>query len=109
MELNGPGGAERRFSGSAIFVCLVVRSIEVCQNASGLLKRGSRARIMRLGLLHPSSRSRRIKIRKDNIVMGSASSGDAIKSISHWGTLSQRGGTTSAAKKMTEEFGSLTF
>jgi glutamine synthetase len=40
--------------------------------------------------------------------MGSASSGDAIKSISKWGTLSQRA-ATAAAKKMTEEFGSLTF
>jgi glutamine synthetase len=40
--------------------------------------------------------------------MGSASSGDAIRGISHWGaTLSQRG--TTAAKKMTDEFGSLTF
>ncbi len=41
--------------------------------------------------------------------MGSASSGDAIRNISHWGnTLGQR--TVSAAtKKMTDEFGSLTF
>jgi glutamine synthetase len=41
--------------------------------------------------------------------MGSASSGDAIRNISHWGnTLGQR--TASAAtKKMTDEFGSLTF
>jgi glutamine synthetase len=41
--------------------------------------------------------------------MGSASTGDAIRNISHWGnTLGQR--TTSAAtKKMTDEFGSLTF
>src|SRR6476660_6328437 len=41
--------------------------------------------------------------------MGSASSGDAIRSISHFGnTLGQR--TVSAAtKKMTDEFGSLTF
>ena len=41
--------------------------------------------------------------------MGSASSGDAIRSINHWGaTLGQRT-TTAAAKKMTDEFGSLTF
>ncbi len=41
--------------------------------------------------------------------MGSASTGDAIRNISHWGnTLGQR--TVSAAtKKMTDEFGSLTF
>jgi glutamine synthetase len=41
--------------------------------------------------------------------MGSASSGDAIRNMSHWGnTLGQR--TVSAAtKKMTDEFGSLTF
>src|SRR3954470_16141144 len=44
--------------------------------------------------------------------MGSASSGDAIKSISNWGTLGQRTAASTAAtaaKKMTEEFGSLTF
>jgi glutamine synthetase len=41
--------------------------------------------------------------------MGSASSGDAIKSINTWGsTLGQRP-VTAAAKKMTDEFGSLTF
>ncbi len=41
--------------------------------------------------------------------MGSASSGDAIKSINTWGsTLSQRT-VTAATKKMTDEFGSLTF
>ena len=41
--------------------------------------------------------------------MGSASTGDAYRNISHWGnTLGQR--TVSAAtKKMTDEFGSLTF
>src|SRR6187431_2422258 len=41
--------------------------------------------------------------------MGSASTGDAIRNMSHWGnTLGQR--TISAAtKKMTDEFGSLTF
>ncbi|HEU4936274.1 MAG TPA: glutamine synthetase III [Vicinamibacterales bacterium] len=41
--------------------------------------------------------------------MGSASTGDAIRNMSHWGnTLSQR--TVSlATKKMTDEFGSLTF
>jgi glutamine synthetase len=41
--------------------------------------------------------------------MGSASTGDAIRNMSHWGsTLGQR--TASAAtKKMTDEFGSLTF
>src|SRR4051812_35240596 len=42
--------------------------------------------------------------------MGSASSGDAIRSISHWGNaLNQQRVTTAAAKKMTDEFGSLTF
>ncbi len=41
--------------------------------------------------------------------MGSVSSGDAIRSISHYGkTLGQRT-VTAAAKKMTDEFGSLTF
>jgi glutamine synthetase len=41
--------------------------------------------------------------------MGSASSGDAIKGITNWGsTLGQRT-VTAAAKKMTDEFGSLTF
>jgi glutamine synthetase len=41
--------------------------------------------------------------------MGSASSGDAIRNISHWGnTLGQRT-VSSATKKMTDEFGSLTF
>ena len=40
--------------------------------------------------------------------MGSASSGDAIRSISNWGTTPSRG-TTAALKKATEEFGSLTF
>ena len=41
--------------------------------------------------------------------MGSASSGDAIRNISQWGnTLSQRT-VTAATKKMTDEFGSLTF
>lgn len=40
--------------------------------------------------------------------MGSASSGHAIRSISEWGTtLSQR--PVTAAKKMSDEFGSLTF
>ena len=40
--------------------------------------------------------------------MGSASSGDAIRSISNWGTTPSRG-TTAALKRATEEFGSLTF
>jgi glutamine synthetase len=41
--------------------------------------------------------------------MGSASSGDAIRNISQWGnTLGQRT-VSAAAKKMTDEFGSLTF
>ena len=41
--------------------------------------------------------------------MGSASSGDAIRNINHWGnTLGQRT-TAAATKKMTDEFGSLTF
>jgi len=41
--------------------------------------------------------------------MGSASSGDAIRNISHFGnTLGQRT-VTAATKKMTDEFGSLTF
>src|SRR6476620_2874494 len=41
--------------------------------------------------------------------MGSAASGDAIRSMGHWGnTLSQRP-VTAATKKMTDEFGSLTF
>ncbi len=41
--------------------------------------------------------------------MGSASSGDAIRNMSHWGnTLGQRT-VSSATKKMTDEFGSLTF
>jgi glutamine synthetase len=41
--------------------------------------------------------------------MGSAASGDAIKNLGHWGaTLNKREGSA-AAKKMTEEFGSLTF
>jgi glutamine synthetase len=40
--------------------------------------------------------------------MGSASTGDAIRNISHWGnTLGQR--VSPATKKMTDEFGSLTF
>ena len=41
--------------------------------------------------------------------MGSASTGDAIRNISHWGnTLGQRP-ASAATKKMTDEFGSLTF
>ena len=40
--------------------------------------------------------------------MGSASTGDAIRNISHWNTLGQRT-VSSATKKMTDEFGSLTF
>ncbi len=41
--------------------------------------------------------------------MGSASSGDAIRNMSHWGnTLGQRT-VSPATKKMTDEFGSLTF
>jgi glutamine synthetase len=40
--------------------------------------------------------------------MSSASSGDAIRSISNWGTTPSRG-TTAALKRATEEFGSLTF
>jgi glutamine synthetase len=41
--------------------------------------------------------------------MGSASTGDAIRNMSHWGnTLGQRT-VSSATKKMTDEFGSLTF
>src|SRR6478672_6065538 len=41
--------------------------------------------------------------------MGSASSGDAIRSMGHWSsTLGQRTAST-ATKKMTDEFGSLTF
>ncbi len=40
--------------------------------------------------------------------MGSASSGHAIRSISEWGTtLSQR--PVTAGRKMTDDFGSLTF
>ena len=41
--------------------------------------------------------------------MGSASSGDAIKSISNWSATQGQRVTTAAAKKMTDEFGSLTF
>ena len=41
--------------------------------------------------------------------MGSASSGDAIKSISLWGSALNQRIVTAAAKKMTDEFGSLTF
>jgi len=41
--------------------------------------------------------------------MGSASTGDAIRNMSHWGnTLGQRP-ASAATKKMTDEFGSLTF
>ena len=41
--------------------------------------------------------------------MGSASTGDAIRNMSHWShTLGQRT-VSAAAKKMTDEFGSLTF
>ena len=41
--------------------------------------------------------------------MGSASSGDAIKSISNWSATQGQRVVTGAAKKMTDEFGSLTF
>ena len=41
--------------------------------------------------------------------MGSASSGDAIKSISNWSAAQGQRVVTAAAKKMTDEFGSLTF
>ncbi len=41
--------------------------------------------------------------------MGSASTGDAIRNISHWGTTLSQRPVTAAAKKMTDEFGSLTF
>jgi glutamine synthetase len=41
--------------------------------------------------------------------MGSASTGDAIRNISHWGTTLSQRPITAATKKMTDEFGSLTF
>ncbi len=41
--------------------------------------------------------------------MGSASTGDAIRNISHWGTTLGQRPVTAATKKMTDEFGSLTF
>ncbi len=41
--------------------------------------------------------------------MGSASSGDAIRNMSHWGTTLGQRTTSAATKKMTDEFGSLTF
>src|SRR5690348_15816752 len=41
--------------------------------------------------------------------MGSASSGDAIRSISHFGNSLAQRPITAATKKMTDEFGSLTF
>jgi glutamine synthetase len=41
--------------------------------------------------------------------MGSASTGDAIRNISHWGTTLGQRPITAATKKMTDEFGSLTF
>jgi glutamine synthetase len=47
------------------------------------------------------------RARKDSRVMGSASAGDAIKSISHWSLALRRGNATQ--RKATEEFGSLTF
>src|SRR5687767_12717496 len=41
--------------------------------------------------------------------MGSVSSGDAIRSISNWSATQGQRVVTAAAKKMTDEFGSLTF
>ena len=41
--------------------------------------------------------------------MGSSSSGDAIRSISHFGNQLGQRTVTAATKKMTDEFGSLTF
>src|SRR4051812_1511230 len=50
-----------------------------------------------------------ISSRKETTDMGSASTGDAIRNMSHWSnTLGQRP-VSAATKKMTDEFGSLTF
>jgi len=92
---------------SDIFVGCVRCFVEVRQKRNRVLKRAAR-------VADNSDVVRRhfflvISNRKDITDMGSASTGDAIRNMSHWGnTLGQR--TISAAtKKMTDEFGSLTF